>query len=453
MEQLVFQTNLYAQQQGKPYTPTTLKEMDAFLGLNLLMGIKRSPSYRDYWSSAADLHDSFISKVMSVNRFGWLLSHLHLNDNILQPARNHPNFDKLYKVRPLLSELSTRFAQNYLPTEVLAIDESMIKFKGRSSLKQYMPKKPVKRGYKVWMLCASNGYNLKFDIYTGKSEGGVQRELGAQVVKKLCQDLRGKQHRLFFDNYFTSYNLLRDLLHDGIYACGTVNSNRKNLPSLQADKSMERGDTDWSVSDDSLCCLKWKDKRIVYLLTNFHDLCIEVEVNRKNKDGTVSKVSCPAALQDYNQHMNFVDKFDQRKGQYEIDRKSRKWWHRIFFHLLDCSVVNAFLVYRELEGVEQFTLKDFRRCIVTSLTADAQVSRKRKSSNTVLVQIKNSKPYVAPAVRVLHSEHQPKRCTMRRCGLCSTKAKPSRTSWMCETCNVPLCLRENKDCFAAYHRK
>lgn len=201
MEQLVFQTNLYAQQQGKPYTPTTLKEMDAFLGLNLLMGIKRSPSYRDYWSSAADLHDSFISKVMSVNRFGWLLSHLHLNDNILQPARNHPNFDKLYKVRPLLSELSTRFAQNYLPTEVLAIDESMIKFKGRSSLKQYMPKKPVKRGYKVWMLCASNGYNLKFDIYTGKSEGGVQRELGAQVVKKLCQDLRGKQHRLFFDNY------------------------------------------------------------------------------------------------------------------------------------------------------------------------------------------------------------------------------------------------------------
>lgn len=83
---------------------------------------------------------------------------------------------------------------------------------------------------------------------------------------------------------------------------------------------MERGDTDWSVSDDSLCCLKWKDKRIVYLLTNFHDPCIEVEVNRKNKDGTVSKVSCPAALQDYNQHMNFVDKFDQRKGQYEIDK-------------------------------------------------------------------------------------------------------------------------------------
>ncbi|KAL3225327.1 hypothetical protein MRX96_025862 [Rhipicephalus microplus] len=236
MELLVFQTNLYAQQQGKPYTPTTFEEMRSFLGLNLLMGIKRSPSDRDYWSTAPDLHDPFISKVMPVNRFGWLLSHLHLNDNILQPARDHPNFDKLYKVRPLLTELSKTFAENYLPTELLAIDESMIKFKGRSSLKQYMPKKPVKRGYKVWMLCASRGYNLKFDIYTGKSENGVQKELGAQVVRKLCHDLVGQQHRVFFDNYFTSYNLLKDLLHDRIYACGTVNSSRKNLPCLQADK-------------------------------------------------------------------------------------------------------------------------------------------------------------------------------------------------------------------------
>lgn len=69
-----------------------------------------------------------------------------------------------------------------------------------------MPKRPVKRGYKVWMLCASNGYNLKFDIYTGKSESGGQKELGAHV-RKLCHDLVGKQHRVFFDNYFTSYNL------------------------------------------------------------------------------------------------------------------------------------------------------------------------------------------------------------------------------------------------------
>jgi len=60
------------------------------------MGIKRQASCRDYWSSAPDLHDSYISKLMSVNRFGWLLSNIHLNDNMLMPKRGDPNFDKLY---------------------------------------------------------------------------------------------------------------------------------------------------------------------------------------------------------------------------------------------------------------------------------------------------------------------------------------------------------------------
>lgn len=84
---------------------------------------------------------------------------------------------------------------------------------------------------------------------------------------------------------------------------------------------MERGNTDWSVSDESVCCMKWKDKRTVHLLSNFHGPTQGAEVDWKNKDGTVTKVPCPAALHDYNKNMNFVDKFDQMKGQYEIDRK------------------------------------------------------------------------------------------------------------------------------------
>lgn len=218
---------------------------------------------------------------------------------------------------------------------------------------------------------------------------------------------------------------------------------------------MTRGDTDYSVSDESLCCFKWKDKRTVHLLSNFHDPADEVEVDRKNKDGTVSKVPCPAALQDYNRNMNFVDKFDQLKGQYQVDRKSRKWWHRIFFHFLDCCVVNAFIIFKELEDSEKMTLKDFCRSVIASLTAEGQVgsSSKRKSSTHQTVQLKKSKPYVAPIIRVTESKHQPKKCTSRRCANCSTKVQPTRTTWMCETCSVPLCLRKEKNCFSNFHRK
>lgn len=44
-------------------------------------------------------------------------------------------------------------------------------------MKQYLPKKPVKRGFKVWVRAdAVTGYVCEFQVYTGKTDG--QPELG-----------------------------------------------------------------------------------------------------------------------------------------------------------------------------------------------------------------------------------------------------------------------------------
>ena len=43
----------------------------------------------------------------------------------------------------------------------VSVFEAMVPFKGRSTLKQYMPMKPVICGFKVWMLAdAHMGYDL-----------------------------------------------------------------------------------------------------------------------------------------------------------------------------------------------------------------------------------------------------------------------------------------------------
>ncbi|GFY50058.1 piggyBac transposable element-derived protein 4 [Trichonephila inaurata madagascariensis] len=189
---------------------------------------------------------------MRVRKFIWILGNIHLNDNNLMPKKSEKNFDKLYKVRPLLDHLSEMFLKVFKPGQKQAIDESMIKFKGRSSLKQYMPKKPIKRGYKVWMRCDSSGFACEFQIYTGKTE--VERNLGERVEQKI---IRQKPHVLFFDNYFTTYDLLKHLETQNITACGTVNMSRKNLSkNLLEDKKMKRGDFDWSVSNDDIACIK-----------------------------------------------------------------------------------------------------------------------------------------------------------------------------------------------------
>lgn len=458
IELIVFQTNLYAEQNyqktGKVYVPTSAEEIKTFLGVNILMGIKPLPSYRDYWSTSSDLHDSYISQLMTVNRFGWLLTNLHLNDNSAIPRPGDANYDKLFKLRPFLSKVAENFEKNFQPSEIMAVDESMIKFKGRSSLRQYLPNKPIKRGYKVWVLADKTGYMLKFEIYTGKKHDKVEKHLGERVVKNLVQDMSGKSHRVYFDNYFTSTSLLEDLKDKEIYACGTVNPTRKNLPALKEDKNMKRGDYDWATSDTGLSMMKWKDKRCVHLLSNFHDPENVVEVTRKEKDGTQIKVPCPKALDDYNNNMNCVDKFDQLKGTYEVNRKSKKWWHRIFWYFIDASVVNAYIVHKEMQLPKE-SLKNFRRDISRSLVSRALVSsraqKKRKSSTTP--EIKQKKPHVPKVVRLESSAHQPERSTRRRCAKCSSKKNQIRTDWICSVCKVPLCLGKTKSCFQDYHRE
>ena len=65
----------------------------------------------------------------------------------------------------------------------VSMDEAMIPIKGRSSLKQYMPKKLVRRGIKVWALADSeNGYIANFQVHTGKQGDSTEK---AKVVKTL----------------------------------------------------------------------------------------------------------------------------------------------------------------------------------------------------------------------------------------------------------------------------
>ena len=54
--------------------------------------------------------------------------------------------------------------------EELSIDEQMVPFKGISSLKQYIPKKPYKWGFKLFVLADCQGYIYDFFPYVGKIE-------------------------------------------------------------------------------------------------------------------------------------------------------------------------------------------------------------------------------------------------------------------------------------------
>ena len=190
MEEIVKQSNEYAKVVMGPdkydrWTKITVEEFKAFLGFSILMGINHLPSLDDYWSKDPRLRYAPVADRISRDRFREVSRYLHFVDNETLVPRGEEGPDRLGKVRPLIDHLSTKFAGVYQPHRDVAVNEAMIKFQGRPSLKQYMPLKPTKCGIKVWVAADSNGYFSRFEIYTGKKRNSTEHGLGARVVKTL----------------------------------------------------------------------------------------------------------------------------------------------------------------------------------------------------------------------------------------------------------------------------
>ena len=72
-------------------------------------------------------------------------------------------------------------------------------------------------GYKNWVLASSDGYPYKLGTYTGACKTKESsKPLGLQVVSDLLLIAEKPAcHRVYFDNFFTSHLLLRDLHEKG----------------------------------------------------------------------------------------------------------------------------------------------------------------------------------------------------------------------------------------------
>ena len=130
-----------------------------------------------------------------------------------------------------MEDIRFRCKTQYSPHCETSIDEAMVAYTGRLSIKQYLPLKPTKRGIKIWARAdPHNGYLNDFQVYTGKTNNVVETGLGERVVKDLTRDIWGKNHHVYCDNYFSSVPLFQELLNNKTYACGTIRTNRKYLP-------------------------------------------------------------------------------------------------------------------------------------------------------------------------------------------------------------------------------
>lgn len=328
-------------------SPVDMQDLRTFLGICLYMTIVDLPFRRMYWSPGTK--QRLVSDAMTVNRFEEIISILHANDNELEKKKGEPGFDRLHKIRPLLVALNNNFDLCANKETHVSVDEQIIPFKGRHSLKVYMMKKPNKWGYKVWVMAGQSGYVHKFrfagdnlpedhpinDVQsykegrltpkstriaapsTSASSSKQSNDLGeenfgnigksGEIVLTLVKN-QPQNSYTYFDNYFSSPDLLAALKKRNIYATCTLRANRsRNCPLLCVKdlKKKGRGSYDFRQDeDDSILICAWYDNKVVTVASNIHG--VEPTNDVRRYDGTRKQhinVKCPNLIQSYNQNM------------------------------------------------------------------------------------------------------------------------------------------------------
>ncbi|XP_054737971.1 piggyBac transposable element-derived protein 3-like [Anastrepha obliqua] len=275
--------------------------------------------------------DDQSARAISRDRFGQIMSKLYF-----APVDKPADAGKTYYIDDFMNCLKTTFKACRDDSSFQSIDEQMTKFKGRSSLKQYMPLKPVKRGIKMWLRCDSlTGYTYHMSIYCGKEGSVLEGTLGERVVNDRAATISNPDVTLCFDRFFATVNLINNIPYP---ALGICMSNRKSVPKIP--EKLQRGEAIFKVNSAGTIAVKWQDVKEVMLLSN----CLTSEmstVRRKMKDGTEAEFPCPDIVKTYRAIMGGVDLADQMSGLYDINRKSNKWWKKVIYCGMMVAAVNT----------------------------------------------------------------------------------------------------------------
>ncbi|GFW13456.1 piggyBac transposable element-derived protein 4 [Trichonephila clavipes] len=197
----------------------------------------------------------------------------------------------------------------------------------RLSWKQYLPLKRARFGIKMYMLCeAKSGYVWSSIIFTGRGtlfdEEFLKPEFSKsmQVVLTLMKPLLNKGYCVTLDNYYSSPILTDTLVKYKTDSYGTINLNRKEVPSYVKSKKLKKGET-VAFRRGKALILKWKDKKDVSLISTIHNSeMIAVRSSREEK-------LKPKIVVDYNDTMGGVDRADQNLASYAIPRKYGKKYY------------------------------------------------------------------------------------------------------------------------------
>ncbi|XP_067939831.1 piggyBac transposable element-derived protein 4-like [Watersipora subatra] len=291
----------------------TVQRLRAFIGLCLNKGLWKALNINAYFDGKHhSQNDPAFRETMKQDAFNLMLRFLHVSDSHNEPPRSSTSYDPQYKYRKVLEHLTARWQQGYDLFKAISIDETIVGFKGRHCLGDYIRIKNI-----------TSGARRNTILPTQRPENHS-----------------GKNNHLVVDNYYTSQVLCEEMLKKQIYVTGTVRKGRRGLPQGINAKMTTKGEMK-VMRSGQMMALSWVDRKQVRMLST-HASAKTCEKTLWN--GQVKTL--PTVVVEYNDGMGGIDVADQMTDAYAAERRTMKCWKKIFFHLLDKTMTNAYIMYK-----------------------------------------------------------------------------------------------------------
>jgi len=238
--------------------------------------------------------------------------------------------------------------------------------------------------------CSYTGSVIKFHIYTGaptddelvkekakkKANKTSSTETNSRLVELILSIIPPSFHHsgklIAFDNYYNYFSMHAALDKIGVYALGTFAHRGKppaipgrgNFPMKYDKADCDKLNKGWfrqavqsiSGTKQRLLALVWRDNKLVSFLSGINVFSAPswTKALRKTKTSNGLREEVPAHPVSvlYNQYMGGVDLFDYYMACYPLGHKARRWYMRVFFWLLNMSIVVVFIYIKRRGGKE-----------------------------------------------------------------------------------------------------
>lgn len=310
------------------------------------------------------------------------------------------------------------------------------------------------------------GYCLNFSLYQG-SDPFIDAHYITSFGKLLSplihfvNDLKYKElpYRFFQDNAFTSQLWLDYCRSKNYYSTGTIRKNRLPKGTTFSSALKSRGDFSYqhSASGQMIVC-KWKDNKEVFVASNCYGVFnenneTEMPLRWSKEKNKKVKVSQPYLIAKYNKSMGGTDRMNQNVNAYRIGIRSKKYYWTLFTWILDVSIQNSWILYKQYSEESKITLYEFKRrlanhyCLLSKAPSqrEANLSHFSNGSSVPNETRFDSVDHWPGKYQMRSTEGKPQvqirnRCKMSKCNKFS--------AIYCEKCNVALCINP---CFKMFH--